>query len=82
MVAIANPGVTAPSFPVRFSTTLGQSLAALHNPSACKTLITGSGAFPVIDGAHHIVDAENTYGPYVTTLDLGQVVTQRQNVSH
>jgi len=74
--AVLNPGAEPPSFPVQFSTTLGQSLAALHNPSACKTVITGSGMFPMIAGAHHILDAENAYSPYVTTLDLGVIVTQ------
>ena len=63
--AVPNPGAEPPSFPVQFKTTLGQSLAALHNPSACNTVITGSGAFPVIAGAHHILDAENAYTPYV-----------------
>jgi hypothetical protein len=79
---VPNPGATPPSFPVQFSTTLSQSLAALHNPNACKTVITGSGAFPIINGAHHIVDAANTYGPYVTPLDLGHVATHQQNPGH
>ncbi len=77
--AVPNPGAEPPSFPVQFKTTLGQSLAALHNPSACNTVITGSGAFPVIAGAHHILDAENAYTPYVTALDLGNVVAQQHD---
>ncbi|MGY4646855.1 hypothetical protein [Mycobacterium sp. URHB0021] len=78
-LAVPNPGTEPPPFAVQFSTTLGQFLAALHNPSVCKTVIPGSGAFPRIAGAHHIVDAENTYSPCVTTLDLGKVVTQQHD---
>lgn len=32
--------------------------------------------FPMIAGAHHVLDAENAYSPYVTALDLGVIVTQ------
>lgn len=76
---VPDPGATPPSFPVQFSITLGQSLAALHNPNACSTVIPGSGAIPLIAGAHHIVDADNSYGPHVTTLDLGTVVAQQHD---
>ena len=79
--AVSNPGTEAPPFTVQFSTTLGQSLAALHNPTACNTVIPGSGAFPVIAGAHHILDAENTYSPCVTTLDLGAVVASQHDAA-
>lgn len=77
--AVPNPGAEPPPFAVQFSTTLGQSLAALHNPTVCNTVIPGSGAFPVIAGAHHIVDAENAYSPYLTDLDLGQIVARQHD---
>jgi hypothetical protein len=64
-----------PSLPLQFQTTVKQSLAAIHNPTACKTIITTTGGFSAVAGSHHITTSDTAYSALTTSTDLQKVVT-------